>query len=344
MSSEIVAIVLVAALAHAAWNALVKSDDDRLVTLGAVNAFRFLLCIPLVLALPLPARASWPYLAASTILHIGYYTFLISAYRHGDLSRVYPLARGLSPLLVAAGAFALAGERLSPIALAGVAVACAGIASVSFGGAAAHTRGDRSDCGATDHGSAPGHDTKPGRDDRDRAGPRTGAGGGAAPACGDRERTQPVANAGDDMTQAHDDRRGIVFAAGTALFIAAYTVTDAMGARLSGHAVSYVAWLAILDGLPMLIAAAVLRRAALAHHLAARAWKSAAGGALQLAAYGLVVWALVLAPMAAVSALRETSVLFAAIIGVKLLGEPLGTRRITAAALVAVGLMMIEWG
>ena len=293
MPSEIVAIVLVAALAHASWNALVKSDDDRLVTLGAVNAVRFLLCIPIVLALPLPARASWPYLAASAILHVGYYTFLISAYRYGDLSKVYPLARGLSPLLVAAGAFVLAGERLGPIALTGVAVACAGIASVSFGG-----------------------------------------GDGARQARGDR----------GDLAQAHHDRRGIVFAAGTALFIAAYTVTDAMGARLSGGAMGYVAWLAILDGLPMLVAAAALRRGALAHHLAARMWKSAAGGALQLAAYGLVVWALSLAPMAAVSALRETSVLFAAIIGVKLLGEPLGTRRITAAALVVAGIVMIEWG
>ena len=280
MPSEIVAIVLVAALAHASWNALVKSDDDQLVTLGAVNAVRFLLCIPIVLALPLPERASWPFLAASAILHVGYYTFLISAYRYGDLSKVYPLARGLSPLLVAAGAFAIAGERLGPLALAGVAIACTGIASVSFAGGARQARGDR----------------------------------------------------------------GIVFAAGTALFIAAYTVTDAMGARLSGGAVGYVAWLAILDGLPMLIAAAVLRRAALAHHLAARMWKSAAGGALQLVAYGLVVWALALAPMAAVSALRETSVLFAAIIGVKLLGEPLGTRRITAAALVVAGIAMIEWG
>ena len=345
MSSEIVAIVLVAATGACGVE---RAGQERRrparhprrrqrIQVPALHPARAGAAAP-------GARRAGRTWRLPTILHIGYYTFLISAYRHGDLSKVYPLARGLSPLLVAAGAFALAGERLSPIALAGVAVACAGIASVSFGGAAAHTRGDRSDCGATDHGSAPGHDTKPGRDDRDRAGPRTGAGGGAAPACGDRERTQPVANAGDDMTQAHDDRRGIVFAAGTALFIAAYTVTDAMGARLSGHAVSYVAWLAILDGLPMLIAAAVLRRAALAHHLAARAWKSAAGGALQLAAYGLVVWALVLAPMAAVSALRETSVLFATIIGVKLLGEPLGTRRITAAALVAVGLMMIEWG
>ena len=92
----------------------------------------------------------------------------------------------------------------------------------------------------------------------------------------------------------HDaHRRAIFFAAGTALFIAGYTVTDGMGARLSGHAVSYVAWLSILDGLPMLLAAAVLRRDAFARHLAARAWKSAAGGALQLTAYGLVVWALV---------------------------------------------------
>ena len=281
MPTEIVAIVLVAAIAHASWNALVKGDDDRLVTLGAANAVRFVLCVPVVLVLPLPAAASWPYLVVSSILHVGYYVFLISAYRFGDLSKVYPLARGLSPLLVAGAAFAFAGERLDPIALAGIGVACAGIASLSAEGAA--TRGD-------------------------------------------------------------DHRRGIVFAAGTSAFIASYTVTDAMGARLSGHAVSYVAWLTILDGLPMLIAAAVLRRAALARHLASRAWKSVAGGALQLAAYGLVVWALVLAPMAAVSALRETSVLFAALIGVKLLGEPFGRRRIAAAALVAAGVVMIEWG
>ena len=281
MPTEIVAIVLVAAIAHASWNALVKSDDDRLVTLGAANAVRFLLCIPIVLALPLPATESWPYLVVSAILHVGYYIFLISAYRFGALSKVYPLARGLSPLIVAAGAYAFAGERLSPLALVGVGVACAGIASLSIEGAA---------------------------------------------------------------TRRDDHRRGIVFAVGTAAFIASYTVTDAMGVRLSGDAVSYVAWLAILDGLPMLIAAAALRRAALARHLADRAWKSVAGGALQLTAYGLVVWALALAPMAAVSALRETSVLFATIIGVKLLGEPLGGRRIAAAALVAAGIMMIEWG
>ena len=301
MPTEIVAMVLVAAFAHASWNALIKSDDDRLVTLGAINAVRFLLCIPIVLALPLPDRASWPYLAASSILHVGYYTFLISAYRFGDLSKVYPLARGLSPLIVAAGAYAFAGERLSPMALVGVAVACMGIASLSLGG-------------------------------------------GATPARSARVHTGALSSTGDGAAQARTNRRGVVFAAGTAVFIAAYTVTDAMGARLSGHAVSYVAWLSILDGLPILLVAGVLRRAGLAHHLAARAWKSVAGGALQLTAYGLVVWSLALAPMAAVSALRETSVLFAAIIGVKLLGEPLGTHRIAAAALVAAGIMLIEWG
>ena len=93
MPIEIVAVVLIAALAHASWNALVKSDDDRLVTLGAANAFRFLLCIPVVLVLPLPAPESWPYLVVSAILHVGYYIFLIAAYRFGDLSKVYPLAR-----------------------------------------------------------------------------------------------------------------------------------------------------------------------------------------------------------------------------------------------------------
>ena len=401
MPSEIVAIVLVAALAHASWNALVKSDDDRLVTLGAANAVRFLICIPIVLALPLPARASWPYLAASAILHVGYYVFLISAYRFGDLSKVYPLARGLSPLIVAAGAFVFAGERLSAIALVGVAVACTGIASLSLGRDTTPARGD---CEGTEEGQDSGGGAKPTRGDRDRVGsssragggatpvhgplasaespfdagggaapvhgslgsaesssgagggatpvhgslgraePLSGVGGGAKPAYGDRVHAGALSGAENGAEQARNDRRGVVFAAATAVFIAAYTLTDAMGARLSGHAVSYVAWLSILDGLPMLLAAGVLRRAALSRHLAARAWKSMAGGALQLTAYGLVVWALVLAPMAAVSALRETSVLFAAIIGVKLLGEPLGRRRITAAALVAAGIMLIEWG
>ena len=348
MPFEIVAIVVVAALAHASWNALVKSDDDRLVTLGAVNAVRFLLCIPIVLVLPLPAGASWPFLAASAILHVGYYTFLISAYRYGDLSKVYPLARGLSPLIVAAGAFAFAGERLGPIALAGVAVVCAGIASLSFGGVARPARSGRNDGEPADHGSVSGHDATLPHGHRDHAG-RGAVRACAGAAATDQRAAIPAvraaaASAGDDVAQARRDRRGLVFATGTALFIAAYTVTDAMGARLSGNAVSYVAWLAILDGLPMLIAAASVRRAALAHHLVARMGKSAAGGMLQLVAYGLVVWALTLAPMAAVSALRETSVLFAAIIGVKLLDEPLGTRRITAAALVAAGIMMIEWG
>ena len=281
MPPEIVAIVLVAALAHASWNALAKGDDDRLVTIGAFNAVRFLICIPLVLALPLPPPASWPYLVVSAILHVGYYAFLIAAYRYGDLSKVYPLARGLSPLVVAVGAFVIAGERLGPVALAGVAVACTGIASLSFGDAGGHDR---------------------------------------------------------------DHRRGVISAVVTALFIAAYTVTDALGARLSGDALAYIAWLSILDGPPLLIVALILRRAALTRHLADRAWKCVAGGALQLAAYGLVVWALALAPMAAVSALRETSVLFAAIMGVKILGEPLGTRRIAAAALVAAGVVMIELG
>ena len=281
MPLDIVAIVLVAALAHASWNALAKGDDDRLVIVGGFNAVRSLICLPVVLALPLPAPASWSYLVVSAFLHLGYYAFLVTAYRYGDLSKVYPLARGLSPLVVAAGAFVLAGERLGPMALAGVAVACTGIASLSLGSA-----------GVNDG----------------------------------------------------NHRRGVFFAVVTALFIASYTVTDALGVRLSGHAVSYIAWLSLLDGPPLLIVAVMKNRTGLVRHLSERAWKSVAGGSLQLLAYGLVVWALALAPMAAVSALRETSVLFAAVMGVKLMGEPLGTRRIASAALVAAGIVMIELG
>ena len=128
----VTALVLLAAVLHASWNALVKSSGDRLVTLTLVMAipgFFAALALPFV---ALPDAASWPYLLASTLIHYIYYAALFWAYEHGDLSQVYPVARGSAPLLVAFGAWGLAGEALSPAEWIGVAVVSAGIISLAW--------------------------------------------------------------------------------------------------------------------------------------------------------------------------------------------------------------------
>ena len=129
---EIVALVLAAALMHATWNALVKNGRDRLGTMALVNGTGGLAGLVMLPFLPLPAPEAWPWLLASMVLHQIYYAALLLAYRTGDLSQVYPLARGTAPLLVAVGAWLLAGETLSQAEAAGVVIVSLGILSLAW--------------------------------------------------------------------------------------------------------------------------------------------------------------------------------------------------------------------
>lgn len=127
-------LVLLAALMHASWNAVVKSDTDRQTSLALV----MLAGIPFGLAL-LPfaggmGQEAWTWLGASVFVHCLYYACLLKAYRYGDLSQVYPIARGLGPLLVALTSGLVFSEVLLPHELAGVAIVSLGIASLAFGG------------------------------------------------------------------------------------------------------------------------------------------------------------------------------------------------------------------
>ena len=278
LPTEAAALVLLAAFLHAAWNALVKAGRDRLVILTIANSIGVLVSLLIVPFVPLPLPASWPFLLASIALHTGYYFFLIRAYRVGDLSHVYPLARGLSPMLVAAFAAIFANEIPPPWGLVGVVLACAGIASLAF----------------------------------------------------------------DDGVPWRGDRRPIAYAAGTAVFIATYTLADGMGVRRAGDALAYIVWLMILDGIPITCFTAFIRR----HHLIAAIsgnWRpGCVSGVLQFGAYALVIWAMSLGTMASVSALRETSVIFATFIGAVVLKERVGALRIAAAVLVVLGIVLMR--
>ncbi len=127
-----------------------------------------------------------------------------------------------------------------------------------------------------------------------------------------------------------------------AAIIAAYTLVDGAGARASGNAPAYVSWLTFLEAIPFLVWVYARQRTAAVAYLS-RGWRRGlGGGAASLAAYGIVLWAMTRAPVAAVAALRETSVLFAAVIGAIWLKEELGLRRLAGAATVVLGVAALK--
>jgi drug/metabolite transporter (DMT)-like permease len=140
----------------------------------------------------------------------------------------------------------------------------------------------------------------------------------------------------------HDSRRSLAWALANAGIIATYTLVDAAGVRTAGEPQTYVVWLFVLDALPFPIVVLLLRRRELAAY-AQRFWlRGLFSGALSAAAYGIVLWAMTRAPVAAVAALRETSVIFAALIGAWLLKEGHIGRRIVGAATVAAGVIALK--
>ena len=270
----ILALVLGAALLHATWNGMLRSGADRLWSISVMCLVSALAALPFAFFVPAPAMASWPYAAASSALQVGYCLFLVRAYRDGQLSQVYPIARGSAPLLVALVAAVTAGEHLSGRALSGLAMVSLGIMGLGLGR-------DRPDIRST----------------------------GAALICG--------------------------------AFIAGYMVTDGMGVRLAGHPTSYVVWMSVAQGLPMSLVYLAIRRRLPAIGNDRETWKAVGGGVISMVGYGVVVWALSFTAMAKVSGLRETSILFAAIIGALFLKEPFTIRRAGCAIAISAGAILL---
>ena len=279
MQNFVFLAVLFAALCHAGWNALIKTGLDPLrattvIALGAVAV-----ALPLLLISGLPDAAAWPWLVASMAVHVFYFAGLIEAYRAGDLSQVYPIARGAAPLMTATAATVFVGEHLSALGWAGIAVLAAGVLLLSA---------------------------------------RGGSGFGNL------------------------DRRAVGFALFTAVTICAYSVVDGIGVRLSGNAAGYTLALFVGNGV-MLVLYALAREGLGVLQPMPHLWRRAlAGGAMQVMSYGIALWAMTLAPIAIVATLRETSVLFGAVIAVVMLKERLRAVRVVAAALIVCGLVAIR--
>ena len=127
-------IVLCAACTHATWNTLVKVGNDPLMTAAILNLATTIIGVALIPSVGIPAEGTWPYLIGSVIMHTGYFICLTNGYRVGDLSHVYPLARGSGPIYVAVLTYFIVGESLTPAGIAAVAIICAAILSLTFVG------------------------------------------------------------------------------------------------------------------------------------------------------------------------------------------------------------------
>jgi len=278
MSPFIIGLVLLAALLHASWNAMAKSGGTPQFSIASYRLISAVCCLPLLFLFPLPLAASWPMLLASAIIHTAYYLTLSMSYRTGDLSQVYPLFRGLAPVLVVVGAALFANEYLPAGAMIGIGLVSAGLISITFAGGAV--------------GKIP------------------------APAL----------------------RWGLA----TSVLIAAYTVADGIGVRAAGNPFSYIVWLFVLEPIPIGLWLLARDRSAWFGYMRAKPGKITAGALAAATAYAMVIYAMGVAPMAMVSSLRETSVIFAALIGTLLFREPFGRQRIIAAILVCLGVVLIK--
>lgn len=280
MSTEVMAVVLFSALLHAGWNAAVRASADKLLASWYVVCGATLLGLPLLVLLPLPAPASWPWLLASGLIHVLYFALVARAYQGAELGLAYPLMRGTAPVLTAVAAALWLHEMPATVGALGIALICIGILVLA----------------------GPAW----------RQGLRHPAAAGAA-----------LANAG---------------------VIALYTLVDGQGVRLAGHALAYTAWLFALTAIFMLPALLWWRGRAVLR-LANSAWRVLLlGGAGTLGAYCLALWAMTHAPIASVAALRETSIVFAALIATLLLREGMSRLRLISTLLVCAGAVLIKLG
>lgn len=278
MTTTVFLAVIGAAILHAAWNALVKGGADKLVSLTAVMFGHTPFAIVAILMAPSLGAEAIPYLAGGILLHLGYQLFLLYSYGAGDLTQVYPIARGSAPLIVAFVSITVLGVTLQGTELIAVLIIGIGIVSLA------------------------------------------------------------LVRRADGMRNG----KAAIFALITGCFIAGYSIVDGLGARAGGTSLGYFGWLAI--GNNIALAAIVALRAP---QTFGKLWQNGhklfwIGGGASFIAYAIVTWAFTQAPIALVTALRETSIIFALLIGVFFLKERLDLMKVLSTMSVLIGAALLR--
>ncbi|WP_282364311.1 DMT family transporter [Pseudomonas sp. PS01297] len=275
MSLTVFEIVLVAAVLHASWNAIVKAGKNTVLTMVLVTASAALWAVVLLPVLPSPSPESWPYIALSAALQIVYFALVARIYRIADMSQTYPIMRGAAPLIVALAGTLFLDETLSSPAWLGVCIICSGILIMLWSG------GQKS-------------------------------------------------------------REGLILALLNALVISGYTLVDGIGVRLSAAPASYTLWIFLITGASIGCWATLTQWSQTRHYLWLNWHLGAVGGLGTLVSYGLALYAMTQAPVAVVAALRETSILFSAVISWLILKEHITVVRCVSVCVIAIGAITLR--
>ncbi|PLS19892.1 EamA family transporter [Neptunicoccus cionae] len=277
MSVAVFAAVLFAALLHASWNAIIKFGEDKFQGMVLLSIAHGVIGLVMILVFPAPAQESWWLLAGSVLFHLIYKSFLTIAYTRGDLSRVYPIARGTAPMIVLVVSLMILPDVVSFAQIGGILLVGLGIVLMAKG--------------VFTHG---------------------------------------------------EERALIPYALMAAVGTAGYSLFDGMGARASGHASGFVGWLFFLDAFLFTIGGLALRGRAVLPR-APRVWAlGMIAGLASVIAYWIAVWAMTVAPIALVTALREVSVLFAVLIGILFFRDKADTGKLIAALVIVLGVIAIR--
>jgi drug/metabolite transporter (DMT)-like permease len=271
-------IVILAAILHAGWNAMVKNQPDKLLGITAL-IFGY---VPwavffIFLTQKYPPKEVLPYVFFSAILHIGYQFFLFFSYRIGNYLQVYPIARGSSPIIILVLSIFLLKMNFSNFQLISVLFICAGILSLVL------------------------------------------------------LQKNTLYNIST-----------LFFSLGTGFFIALYSLVDGFGARLANAPITFFAWSAILNATIFAIIVCLVKPGLISRIPKFGKKMFFLGGAGSFFAYTLVVWAFTEAPIVLVTALRETSIIFALLIGFFFLKEKLNLLKIFSVLLIFLGAVILR--
>ena len=272
MSLIVFLAVLTAALGHASWNALLKSEGKPWDNVTALSYACAIVSGSVLFFFPAPEQASWPYILASGGTQFFYMYIVSKVYKKGDYAVGYPLMRGLSPPFVALFGFLVLHETLPASELVGLACISLGVLTIGLG----------------------------------------------------------------SIHNFHSFKKQAILAIFCGLMIAYFALVDGQGVRLSGSPIAYTMWVFVLQGVGIAIFRPFKKHPV---YVPLNNWKPWVGAVAASAAYAVSLWAMTLAPIATVAALRESSILFSALLGFFILKEKPNLFRIMGAALVAAGVI-----
>ena len=279
MSSTVFFLVVSAALLHAAWNVMVKNFEDKVISVSAIVFGHVPVAILVMLFLPLPTAESIPYIILSAVIHQGYQYYLISAYKIGDLTKVYPIARGTGPIVATLISIAFLGLVISKFQLLSILLICFGI--ISFG----------------------------------------------------------LFN-----KNLSKNNKTIIYSLSTGFFIGLYSLADGYGARISLSPLSFLGCSFILNAMLFPFILKFMNYS----NVFSRVMKEAklifwVGGTISYIVYGIIVWCFTKAPIPLVGALRETSIIFALLIGTFFLKEKFTPIKMIAVLTIFFGVILLKF-